>query len=200
VDPWEFYTCKITSSDYHILFNFIVLLFHLYPKHWLCPGSPLQSPSPTLPSSSLRGWTPSKYSLTLQIKFVRLGTYSPTEAKQGSSVEGLIPEPGYSFTESLPLSCGEPMETGLNVCYLCVRHLFPACVCSLVSGSVSQRSQRSRLFDSVWSFYGIPIPFTSLSLSPDLSSMFVFGYLQSVSVSCWVEPLRTAILGSCLQA
>jgi hypothetical protein len=41
------------------------------------------------------------------------------------------------------------METELHICCKCARNLILAHVCSLVGGSVSESSQRSRLVDSV---------------------------------------------------
>jgi hypothetical protein len=41
------------------------------------------------------------------------------------------------------------MKTKLHICYKCGEGLGPACVCSLVGGSVSERPHESRLEDSV---------------------------------------------------
>jgi hypothetical protein len=59
------------------------------------------------------------------------------------------------------------METELHICYICARGLLLVCLCSLVDGSVSESSQRSRLVDSV----GLPVEFLSpsgLSIFPQL--------------------------------
>lgn len=41
------------------------------------------------------------------------------------------------------------MDTELHICCICVRSLVPACVWSLVGGSVSESSQKYRFVDSV---------------------------------------------------
>lgn len=51
------------------------------------------------------------------------------------------------------------METELHVCYIYTTSILLAFMCSLFSGSVSETSQDSRLFDSV----GLPVVFPSLS-------------------------------------
>ena len=96
------------------------------------------------------------------------------------------------------------METKVSMCYVYAGEgSVPACVGSLVGDSVSVRSQRFRLGDSVGPIVGFPFPFRA----PILSHLFPKTPLPpsnawlwisaSVSVSSWV---RAVILGSCLQA
>ena len=92
------------------------------------------------------------------IRFAGLGSFSNTEARQGSPVGEQIPQLDHSFRDSpLPVVGVTHMETVLHICYICARGLGPAHVYSLIGGSVYESSQGSRLVDSV----GLPMEFLS---------------------------------------
>jgi hypothetical protein len=85
-------------------------------------------------------------------------------------------------------------KTKLHICYICVGVLGQTHVCSLVGGSVSRSPQGSRLFDSVGLFVECPCPLASSALPrtlpQDSLSNVCLWVSASVSVSCFVEPLR----------
>lgn len=104
--------------------------------------------------------TPSGYPPTLAHHVCAgLGSFSPTETRQGSPVGKQNTQSDYNFRDSLCSSCsgGDPPRN-------CAAHLVQMCqgppsspCMFLVGGSVSEASQGSRLFDSV----GFPMEFLS---------------------------------------
>lgn len=60
------------------------------------------------------------------------------------------------------------METELHLCYICAGGLVPACVGSVVGGSVSVSSQRFKLGDSVGPPVGFPSASRAFNPSPQL--------------------------------
>lgn len=135
--------------------------------------------------------------------FAGLGTSFSTEATQGSPVDKWIPQSSYSFGDSPCSSCEThieqscPFATYMPMC----QGLGAACVCSLVGGSISERSQRSRLVD--FDFVGFPVKFPSpswpLILPPTLQKKKKSLQLPpnawlwvsaSGLVCCWEDPLR----------
>jgi hypothetical protein len=81
------------------------------------------------------------------------------------------------------------METGLHICYILSGSLYLACLCTLVGGPFSKSSQGSRLvgsFDLSVEF----LPPSGPSILHQTPSTVWLWVSPSVSVSCWVEPLK----------
>lgn len=125
-------------GSHHKIRNFLNLNIFIYlftsqifpPSHY--------SPTPICPPT-----------LAYQVS-AKLGASARTEAKQGNPAGERIPKSGYIFRKNLHSSCrGTYIETKLPIYYLCSQVLIPACVWSLVGGSISESSQGSRLVDSV---------------------------------------------------
>lgn len=97
------------------------------------------SPIP-LSSSPLSRWGPPGYLSTLAIKSTRLGKpLSLSQTRQPTPPSpGHIPQTGNSFWDSIH-SFRTHMKTKLQILTQVWGDLGPGCVCSLVSGSVSER-------------------------------------------------------------
>ena len=130
---------------------------------WLQPSflSVLLSHSPPSSLFPLRkGRHPGYHSILAYQVTVGLGTFSSSEAKQGSSVRGMgSSQAMVSGTVPIPV-IGEPSwrPRCTFAPYSCGGRMGPAHVCSFVGGSVSGSPQGSRLVDSG----GLPVE----SLSP----------------------------------
>ena len=88
------------------------------------------------------------------------------------------------------------MKIQLHICYTYAGVLGPTCVCTLVGGLVSESPQGPRLVDSVVLSVELPSPLGPSIPPTPLPKDFLSWYnvwlwvFASVSVSCWVKPLR----------
>jgi hypothetical protein len=98
-----------------------------------------------IPSSPMRGWAPLPPSpppdlpiLALQLS-TRLGTSSPTEARQGTQLEEHIPHITALGIDFTPVVQDSHEDQVAQLLYTYVQEgLSPACVCSLVGRSDSE--------------------------------------------------------------
>ena len=87
---------------------------------------------------------------------------------------------------------------------ICVRGLVSASICSLVGGSVSKGTWKSRLVETDDCPMGLPSSSTTSSLSliqpqGSLTSVHWLGLSMCICLRCWASP-RTAMLDSSLLA
>ena len=115
-----------------------------------------------------------------------LGTSSPTEARQSRPVR-VTGSTGRQQSQTKP-----PQDKAAHLLHMC-RGLGPALVCSLVDGSFLGTI---RIVDSdglLWSPCPLQVPQSFPQLFQKTSWAWSHVWLRvstSVSVSCWVEPLR----------
>jgi hypothetical protein len=155
-------------SVHSFIFFPLVYSFTLHPN--ICPppsSTPLQLPTPS-PSPLGTGRFLSGYHPTLAHQVsAGLGTSSPTEARQGSPARGMGStdrQADNRFRDSHTLVVGGPASRPISLFATYVGGGVPglAHASSLVGGSVSGSTQRSRLIDS----FGLPVePLSSLGLS-----------------------------------
>ena len=82
------------------------------------------------------------------INLSRIGTYSPTEARQDNSVGKCILQTSNNFKDNTCSSWwGIHMESKLHICYICIRDLGLAIVSFLYGDSTFERPLESRLDD-----------------------------------------------------
>jgi hypothetical protein len=175
---------------------------HTHINNCLLLLPPIQTPSPSSIRLSFLLW---EGTIPLDIpipwpwfikSLTRVGTSSLTEVRRGSPFEKCIPQLCYTFRKSLWSRCWDAsIETELHICYIHARAPVQAHMSSLVGGSVSISSQRSRSDNSVGPSEGLLSPSGPSILPPTLLCHWPLPNVwlwvsASVSVSCWAEPIR----------
>ena len=208
VPSYFLFVCLFVCFAFLCVCVCVCVCMYVCTLHTDCCHSSQLSPHKSFSSlSPLRGQlTPTPiYHLPQHIKSLQ-GQRQPFRLRPDK--EAQLRETGNRFRDSPCSSFGETHikkhENQMHICYICVGNLGSAHVGSLVGGSVSESPQGSRLVDSV----GLPVEFLPplrlqyfpqlLHKSPRTPSNVGLWVSVSVSVRCWLAPLRGHLYTSCI--